>query len=121
MITIQFIMYNLTVLLIIAHFLDSAKEREWTDALYRNNYTFWLFSSLALIGLALSGIVPVFLGNVSGDILSAVVALGGLGAAGYHIPMHRAGKSEVCHNHFSYSLMIVLSVMCLALLMTLFV
>jgi len=37
--TTQFIIYNLTVLVIIAHFLDSAKEREWTDFLYRGSYT----------------------------------------------------------------------------------
>ncbi len=40
--TIQFIFYNLTVLVIIAHFLDSAKEHEWTDFLYRGSYTGWL-------------------------------------------------------------------------------
>lgn len=118
--TIQFVVYNLTVLLIIAHFLDSAKEHEWTDTIYQNNYVFWLISSLILIAFALSGIVPVYLGNEIGNIISAIVALGGLGAAGYHIPMNRSGKSEVCHNRFSYCLMTVLSVMCLVLLVTLF-
>ena len=34
MITFQFLAYNITVLLVIAHFLDSAKEREWTDTAY---------------------------------------------------------------------------------------
>lgn len=117
--TIQFIIYNLTVLVIIAHFLDSAKEREWTDFLYRDSYTGWLISSVLLIALALAGIVPVYLGNNAGDVLSAIVALGGLGAAGYHIPMHRTGKSEVCHNSFSYSIMTVLTILCIALLATL--
>ena len=119
MITTQFIIYNLTVLLVIAHFLDSAKEHEWTDAIYRGSYAFWLVSSLVLIALALLGVVPVFLGNQAGDILSAIVALGSLGAAGYHIPMNRSGKSAVCHNHFSYGIMAALSVLCLALLITL--
>ena len=112
MITLQFILYNLTFLLVIAHFLDSAKEKEWT----KGSYTGWLVSSIMLIALALVGIVPVYLGNQVGDILSVLVAVGGLGAAGYHIPMHRMKKSEVCHNKFSYGLMIVLSLLCLALI-----
>ena len=115
MITLQFILYNFTFLFVIAHFLDSAKEKEWTDFLYKGSYTGWLISSLFLIGLALAGIVPVFLGNLWGDILSVIVAVGGLGAAGYHIPMHRMGKSEVCHNGFSYSIMVILSVLCVLL------
>lgn len=115
MVTLQFILYNLTFLLVIAHFLDSAKEKEWTDFLYKGSYTGWLISSLFLIGLALVGIVPVFLGNLWGDILSVLVAVGGLGAAVYHIPMHRMGKSEVCHNGFSYSIMVILSVLCVLL------
>jgi hypothetical protein len=44
-----------------------------------------------------------------GDILSVIVALGGLGAASYHIPMHRTGKSKVCDNRLSYAIMIILS------------
>ena len=116
MITLQFILYNLTFLFVIAHFLDSAKEKEWTDFLYNGSYTGWLVSSLLLIALALIGIVPVYLGNPVGNILSVLVAVGGLGAAGYHIPMHRMKKSEVCHNKFSYGLMIVLSLLCLALI-----
>ena len=115
MIILQFILYNLTFYFVIAHFLDSAKEKEWTDFLYKGSYTGWLISSLFLIGLALAGIVPVFLGNQWGDILSVIVAVGGLGAAGYHIPMHRMGKSEVCHNGFSYSIMVILSVLCVLL------
>ena len=115
MIILQFILYNLTFLFVIAHFLDSAKEKEWTDFLYKGSYTGWLISSLLLIALALIGIVPVYLGNPVGNILSIVIALGGLGAAGYHIPMHRMGKSEVCHNGFSYSIMVILSVLCVSL------
>lgn len=113
---LQFIVYNLTVLLIIGHFLDSAKEQEWTDFLYRGSYTGWLISSLLLIALALAGIVPVWIGSTAGDMLSFLVGLGGLGAAGYHIPMHRMKKSEVCHNSFSYGLMLVLSLLCIALI-----
>jgi len=115
MITLQFILYNLTFLLVIAHFLDSAKEKEWTDFLYKGSYTGWLVSSIMLIALALVGIVPVYLGNQVGDILSVLVAVGGLGAAGYHIPMHRMKKSEVCHNGFSYGIMVLLSVICVLL------
>lgn len=116
MITTQFLVYNLTVLLVIAHFLDSAKEREWMDFIYKGSYSFWLISSLVLIGLALAGIVPVYLGNQAGYILSVIVALGGLGAAGYHIPMHRTGKSKVCDNRLSYVIMVILSISCLCLL-----
>lgn len=115
MITYQFIFYNLTVLLVIAHFLDSAKESEWTDFLYKGSYPLWLITSLALIALAIAGIVPVYLGNQAGDVLSVIVALGGLGAAGYHIPMHRSGKSKVCDNRFSYVIMVVLTIFCLGL------
>lgn len=113
---LQFIVYNLTVLLTIGHFLDSAKEREWTDFLYRGSYKGWLISSLLLIALALVGIVPVWMGSQAGDILSILVGFGGLGAAGYHIPMHRMKKSEVCHNKFSYGLMLVLSLLCFVLI-----
>ena len=116
MVTLQFILYNFTFLMVIAHFLDSAKEREWTDFLYRGSYKGWLISSLLLIALALAGIVPVWIGSPAGDILSIIVGLGGLGAAGYHIPMHRMKKSEVCHNQFSYGLMMVLSLLCFALI-----
>ena len=115
----QFFLYNVTFLMVIAHFLDSAKEREWIDFLYRGSYTGWLISSLFLIALALAGIVPVYLGNQWGDILSVIVALGGLGAAGYHIPMHRTGKSKVCDNRLSYAIMIILSISCLCLLASL--
>ena len=106
--------------MVIAHFLDSAKEREWTDFLYRGSYSAWLISSLLLIALAMAGIVPVYLGNELGDVLSAIVALGGMGAAGYHIPMHRMKKSEVCNNRFSYVIMVTLSIMCILLLASIF-
>lgn len=116
MITVQFIAYNLTFLLVIAHFLDSAKESEWTDFIYNGSYPLWLITSLALIALALVGIVPVYLDNHVGDVLSVIVAIGGLGAAGYHIPMHRSGKSKVCDNRFSYVIMVTLSIFCMGLL-----
>ena len=54
--------------------------------------------------------------NHWGDVLSLVVAIGGLGAAGYHIPMHRSGKSKVCDNRFSYVIMVTLSIFCMGLL-----
>ena len=117
---LQFIVYNLTVLMTIAHFLDSAKEREWTDVLYGGSYIGWLVSSIVLIGVAMAGIVPVWQDNQAGDILSVLVGIGGLGAAGYHIPMHRTGKSKVCDNRFSYAIMVILSVSCLCLLTSLF-
>ena len=116
MITLQFIMYNITVLLVIAHFLDSAKEHEWTDVIYCNNYPFWLISSIIMIGFSICGIVPVYLETKIGNWLCIIVAIGGLLAAGYHIPMNITGKSDVCHNKFSYWLMAILSLFCLILL-----
>lgn len=116
MITTQFVLYNLAALMVIAHFLDSAKEREWTDFIYRNSYMGWLISSILLIALTMVGIVPVYLSNQLGDVMSLVVAIGGLGAAGYHIPMHILKKSDVCNNRFSYGLMIVLTILCLLLI-----
>ena len=93
----------------------------WTDFLYKGSYIGWLISSLLLIALALIGIVPVYLGSQVGDILSVIVAVGGLGAAGYHIPMHYKGKSEVCHNSLSYSIMALPTVICVLLaIVTLF-
>ena len=121
MVSPQFIAYNVTFLLVIAHFLDSAKEKEWTDFIYRGNYSLWLISSLVLIAVALAGIVPVYTGSQLGDILSVIVAVGGMGAAGYHIPMNYSRKSDVCHNTASYFIMLLLTISCLALLATLFV
>lgn len=48
MVTLQFIIYNLVFLMVIAHFIDSAKEKEWTDFLYKGSYTGWLISSILL-------------------------------------------------------------------------
>ena len=75
------------------------------------------------IGWGTIGIIwerPVFVESQSGDILSVIVAIGGLDAAGYHIPMYRTGKSKVCDNRFSCAIMVILSVSCLCLLTSLF-
>ena len=116
MVNRQFIIYNITAVLIIAHFLDSAKEQEWNEVIYFGNYPFWLISSSIIIGFIICGIVPVYLENNLGKWFSIIVAIGGLLAAGYHIPMNKAGKSDTCNNNFSYWLMGILSAFCLILL-----
>ena len=116
MMTAQFILYNATALFIVLHFFDSAKEREWTEPLYRNSYTLWIVTSALLVALVLIGIVPIFLGNATGDVLSYIVGIGSLGAAGYHLPTQLWNGSEVCKNTFSYVLMAILSLLALALL-----
>ena len=118
MITLQFIAYNLTVLFVVLHFMDSAKETEWTEPIYRNSYPLWLISSAVLIVVALAGIVPVYLGNTAGQVLSYIVGIGGIGAAGYHIPMQQWNGSEVCRNRLSYWLMYILTFFSIALLAT---
>ena len=118
MITLQFIAYNLTVLFVVLHFMDSAKESEWTEPIYKNRYPLWLISSAALIVVALAGIVPVYLSNKAGQVLNYIVGIGGIGAAGYHIPMQRWNGSEVCKNRFSYWLMYILTFFSIALLVT---
>ena len=120
MVNFHFVVYNITVILIIAHFLDSAKEQEWNEVIYFGNYPFWLISSTMIIALIIGGIIPVYLGNNIGKLFSIIVAIGGLLAAGYHIPMNKAGKSEVCNNNFSYWLMGILSAFCLILLTQVF-
>ncbi len=120
MVTFHFVVYNITVLLIIAHFLDSAKEQEWNEVIYFGNYPFWLISSTIIIAFIIGGIVPVYLGNNIGNLFSIIVAIAGLLAAGYHIPMNKGGKSNVCNNTFSYWLMGILSAFCLILLTQVF-
>lgn len=118
MITIQFLAYSLTVLFVVLHFMDSAKEHEWTEPIYKNSYLLWLVSSAFLIAVALIGIVPVYLQNLAGDVLSYIVGIGGIGAAGYHIPMQRWNHSVVCKNPISYWLMLILTLCSIALLIT---
>ncbi len=54
-----------------------------------------------IIAFIIDGIVPVYLGNNIGKLYSFIVAIAGLLAAGYHIPMNKGGKSNVCNNTFS--------------------
>lgn len=118
MITLQFIAYSLTALFVVLHFMDSAKEFEWTEPIYRNSYPLWLISSAFLIVILLVGIVPVYLGNTTGQVFSYIVGLGGIGAAGYHIPMQRWNGSGVCKNRLSYWLMYILTFFSIILLIT---
>ena len=120
MMSIQFISYNLTFLLIIVHFLDSCKEQEWTEPIYLNNYLFWLTLSTIIIGSFQIGIIPIYLGLKIGNCFSIYTAIAGLGAAGYHVPLNLIGKSKVCDNTFSYWLMVILSLSCLVLLISAF-
>ena len=112
----QFILYDSTIILIIAHFLDSAKDQEWNEPIYFGNYPFWLISSVLIITFTIIGIIPVYLGNNSGNWFSIIASIGGLATAGYHMPMHYFKKSETCNNSFSYGLMFILSISCLLLI-----
>ena len=114
--SLQFIFYNLTIILIIAHFLDSAHEKEWNEVIYFGNYPFWLISTVLIITFTIIGIIPVYKETKKGDWFSIIVSLGGLSGAGYHIPMNYFGKSDVCNNYFSYCLMYILTVSCFILI-----
>lgn len=114
--TAQFILYNITLLFVVLHFFDSAKEQEWSEPIYRNSYPLWLISSAILVALVLVGIVPVYLGNMAGDVFSYILALGSLSAAGYHLPTQKWNGSKVCKNTLSYALMGILSLLALVLL-----
>ena len=113
---LQFVFYDLTVIMIIAHFLDSCKEQEWNEPMYFGSYVFWLISTVLIITFTIIGIIPVYLGNNSGNWFSIISSIGGLGAAGYHMPLHYFKKSETCNNPFSYGLMYILSISCLLLI-----
>ena len=113
---LQFVFYDLTVIFIIAHFLDSCKEQEWNEPMYFGSYVFWLVSTVLIIAFTIIGIIPVYIGNNSGNIFSIIVGISGLGAAGYHMPLNYLGKSETCNNNFSYGLMYILSAFCLILI-----
>lgn len=114
--TLQFILYNLTVLFVIAHFFDSAKEKEWTEPLYRGSYLFWLISSLALMAVALAGIMPCYEQTMAGNVFSFIMAIGGLSGYGYHKVAHMKILSEVCRNRQSYVIMWILNVASLTLI-----
>ena len=112
----QFIFYDLTVILIIAHFLDSAHDQEWNEPIYFGSYLFWLISTVLIITFTIIGIIPVYLKTLYGNWFSIIVGIAGLAGGGYHIPMNYLGKSNVCDNGFSYFLMLILSISCIALI-----
>ena len=114
--SLEFIFYDLTTILIIAHFLDSAHEQEWNEPIYFGSYPFWLISSVLIITFTIVGIIPVYVQTKSGHCFSIIVGIGGLAAAGYHMPMNYLGKSNVCNNNFSYMLMYILSASCIILI-----
>ena len=114
--SLEFLFYDLTIILIIAHFLDSAHEQEWNEPIYFGSYPFWLISSVLIITFTIIGIIPVYVQTKSGHWFSIIVGIGGLAAAGYHMPLNYLGKSNVCNNHFSYILMYILSASCLILI-----
>ena len=114
--SLEFIFYDITIILIIAHFLDSAHEQEWNEPIYFGNYPFWLISSVLIITFTIIGIIPVYVQTKSGHWFSIIIGIGGLAAAGYHIPMNYLGKSNVCNNNFSYILMYILSTSCIVLI-----
>ena len=114
----QFISYSLAFLLNIVHFLDSCKEQEWTDNLFFNSYPFWLIIATVFLGILQCGIVQVYLGNQKGNYYSIFASIYGIGAGGYHIPLHLLGKSEVCDNNFSYCIMVFLTLASIMLCIT---
>ena len=118
MASVQFTSYFLTFLLTVAHFLDSCKEQEWNEPIFFNNYPFWLIVTTIFIGILQFGIIPAYIGNKAGNYYSIFASLYGLGAGGYHIPLHLLGKSNVCDNNFSYWIMVLLSISCIVLLIS---
>ena len=113
--TTQFILFSLTFWLVILHYLDSAKEQEWTDKVFLNSYPFWLTTAGILMAIPLPGMPFVYEQTMTGHVLALITGLGGLGAGGYHLPMHLMKKSEVCKNRFSYVLMLLLTLASAAL------
>ena len=53
--------------------------------------------------------------TMTGHVLALLTGIGGLGAGGYHLPMHFLKKSEVCKNTLSYWLMALLTLASVAL------
>ena len=120
MVSFQFIIYNITVSLIIAHFFDSAKDHEWNEVIYFGNYPFWLISSTWICAFLIAGIIPVYHQTNLCTSFCIITWVAGLLAGGYHLPMNHFGKSEVCNNSFSYWLMAILSTACIILISTAF-
>lgn len=114
----QIIFYLATYFLVILHYIDSAKEHEWTDSVFRNSYGLWFAIAAFLMAIPMVGMPFLFAHTLTGNIIALITALGGLGAAGYHIPMHIMKRSKVCLNGFSYVIMILLSVTSVGLLIT---
>ena len=112
----EFIFYDSTVILIIAHFLDSAHDQEWNEPIYFGSYPFWLISTILIITFTIIGIIPVYVQTKWGHWFSILVGIAGLAGAGYHMPMNYLGKSNVCNNNFSYILIYILSSSCILLL-----
>ncbi|WP_417762855.1 hypothetical protein [Shewanella sp.] len=113
---LNFILYNLTAVAVILHLYDSAKENEWTEPLYRNNYIAWLIQGVVLTIIALAGIVPVYLKTDFGNYWSIVLGVGGLSGYGYHKITHLLKTSTVCLNQISYMIMWVLNIFSAALI-----
>ena len=118
MASIQFTSYFFTYLFTIVHFLDSCKEQEWNEPIFFNSYPLWLIITTIFLGILQCGIIPAYIGNKTGNYFSIFAALYGLGAGGYHIPLHLLGKSNVCDNNFSYWIMVLLTIACIVLLVS---
>jgi hypothetical protein len=114
--TLQFILYLTTFWLVILHYLDSAKEQEWTDKVFLGSYPFWLTTAAVLMAVPLIGMPFVYEQTMTGHVMALLTGIGGLGAGGYHIPMHYLKKSEVCRNNLSYVLMLLLTLASMALI-----
>ena len=114
--TLQFVLFNLVALLVIVHYLDSAKEHEWTDAAFRGNYKLWLLVATVLFVVLLVGFIPIYLHTQFGHAWALVTSVGGLAGYGYHKFQHHTGRSTVCLNRTSYAIMYALNIACLALI-----
>ncbi len=114
--TLQLILYLVTFWLVILHYLDSAKEQEWMDKVFLGCYPFWLTTAAVLMAVPLFGMPFVYEQTMTGHVLALLTGFGGLGAAGYHIPMHYLKKSDVCKNRLSYYLMLLLTLASIALI-----
>ena len=70
MASVQFISYNLSFLLTVAHFLDSCKEQEWNEPIFFNSYPLWLIITTIFLGILQCGIIPAYIGNKTGNYFS---------------------------------------------------
>lgn len=111
-----FTLYCVQMMFIIGHFLDSAKEEEWTEPIYKGSYHLWFFSSMIFILLTIIGIPYVYEGTSFGYGWSIFMGLAGLSGYGYHKITHIQETSEVCNNGFSYIIMYILNILSLLLI-----